>query len=67
MTLEEAKKLTCDECPHWLYKGDDEQYCKACGFRCFSRHRNQRKPGWCPMFKRAKYEAKANEKAGNIA
>ena len=57
MTLEEARKLSCDNCEFYIYKGDDECYCKIAGYRMFTRYGRQRKPKFCPIEKRAKREA----------
>lgn len=57
MTLEEAKKFSCEECEFFIDKGEDESYCKISHFRQFTRARWQRKPKFCPIEKRAKIEA----------
>ena len=57
MTLEEAKKLSCDDCEFFIDKGEDESYCRLAHYREFTRSRKQRKPRFCPIERRAKIEA----------
>ena len=57
MTLEEAKKWSCDNCPHWVDKGEEEQYCKIAYWRMFVRAPHQKRPGFCPIYIRAYREA----------
>ena len=40
---------SCAECPKYIYKGDDEQYCHAAYMREISLKKWQRKPKWCPI------------------
>ena len=56
MTFEEAKKLKCVDCEYHVYKGDDEQYCRIAHWREFSLNPHQKKPGFCPIMKRARKE-----------
>lgn len=56
MTFEEAKKLKCMDCEYHVYKGDEEQYCRIARWREFSLNSRQRKPGFCPILKRAKMQ-----------
>ena len=62
MTLEEARKLSCDNCPHYIDKGQDENYCKIAYWRMFERAPHQRRPGFCPIYKRASREAWAEKR-----
>lgn len=57
MTLEEAKKLSCDECEFFIDKGEDESHCRIAYYREFVRKRGQRKPKFCPIENRARTEA----------
>ena len=57
MTYEEARDLTCDECPHYVDKGPEESYCRISHWREFARRPHQKKPSFCPIFKKAKFEA----------
>ena len=54
VTMEEAKKLSCATCEHHVDKGQDENYCKIACWKCYEMLPHMRKPGWCPILKRAK-------------
>ena len=56
MTFDEAKKLSCEYCPHHVDKGQDENYCKIAYWKQYEMLPHMKKPGWCPIFKRAKRE-----------
>jgi hypothetical protein len=42
---------SCMECSKFVYKGDDEQFCRAARFREVWLKRWQKKPKWCPLEK----------------
>ena len=43
---------SCDACPKYIYKGEDEQYCQAARMREIWRKKWQKKPKWCPIERR---------------
>ena len=43
---------SCDDCPKYIYKGKDEQYCQAARMREIWRKKWQKKPKWCPIERR---------------
>ena len=48
--------IRCIDCPKYIYKGDDEQYCQAARMREIYLKRWQDKPKWCPLERRARRE-----------
>ena len=58
--IEERKPPeSCMECPKYIYKGEDEQYCQAAHMRDFVLKRWQKKPKWCPIERRFRADAKS--------
>lgn len=47
--MSEIKPESCMDCPKFIYKGEDEQYCRAARMRNFTLQRWQKKPRWCPL------------------
>ena len=47
---------SCDACPKYIYKGEDEQYCQAARMREIRRKKWQKKPKWCPIERRVRAE-----------
>jgi hypothetical protein len=49
--MDEMKTIpeSCDECSKYIYKGDDEQYCRAARMREVWRRKWQKRPKWCPL------------------
>ena len=44
----DEKKVVCADCPGYVYKGDDEQYCQWAKMRQMWLKRWQDRPKWCP-------------------
>ena len=47
---------SCDACPKYIYKGEDEQYCQVARMREIWRKKWQKKPKWCPIERRVRAE-----------
>ena len=62
--MSEIKPESCMDCPKYIYKGDDEQYCRAARMRMFSLARWQKKPRWCPFERRERYAMPRVQKEG---
>ena len=43
---------SCEKCPKYIYKGDDEAYCRAARLREVTLQKYQKKPRWCPLRER---------------
>lgn len=56
--MSDFERQECAKCPYLIYKGDDEMYCRICGWREFTLQRWQRYPKWCPVNRRRKEEAR---------
>lgn len=54
--MSEYKKQECETCGYYVYKGDDEQYCKIAHWRQFSLLRWQKAPKFCPINRRMRYD-----------
>lgn len=50
--IEEKIPESCVDCPKFIYKGDDEQFCMAARMREVWLKRWQKKPKWCPLERR---------------
>ena len=50
--MDEMIPDSCMNCPMYIYKGDDEQFCRAKRLREITLQRRQKKPKWCPLERR---------------
>ena len=60
MDPSENKPEKCMDCPKYIYKGEDEQYCQASRMREIYLKRWQKKPKWCPAEKWGRNENRTN-------
>lgn len=45
---------SCELCPKFVYKGDDELHCQAARMREYTLLKWQKRPKWCPIARRVK-------------
>lgn len=60
VSVKSVREVKCENCNAFVYKGDDECYCRRVGYKEFRiASRWQKHPKWCPIVAQLKREKEA--------